>query len=112
VVTATTSAGYKPKGCWVVMEVNPGKCLYFKILELQIAECRIWTKNVGIAEGSKLHLEDQMNLQIRADILDAFQSPGWDEGYNNDPTSIDWGLLEKDPTSLPTLHGVFNCHLG
>lgn len=56
------------------------------------------SKNFGIAEGSRLHLGDQMNLQIRADLLNAFNHPDWDEGYNNDPTSIDWGTIGKGPS--------------
>jgi hypothetical protein len=55
------------------------------------------SKNFGIPEGSKLHLGDAMSLQIRADLLNAFNHPDWDEGYNNDPTSIDWGTIGKGP---------------
>ena len=53
------------------------------------------SKSFGIPEGSKLHLGDGMKLQIRADLLNAFNHPAWDEGYNNDPTSIDWGTIGK-----------------
>ena len=56
------------------------------------------SKNFSIVEGSKLHLGDAMNLQIRADLLNAFNHPSWDEGYNNDPTSIDWGTIGKGPS--------------
>lgn len=56
------------------------------------------SKNISISEGSKLHLGDQMNLQLRADLLNALNHPNWDEGYNNDPTSIDWGTIAMGPS--------------
>jgi len=56
------------------------------------------SKNFAIAESSRIHLGDQMNLQIRADLLNALNHPDWDEGYNNDPTSIDWGTIGKGPS--------------
>jgi hypothetical protein len=55
------------------------------------------SKNFGIPEGSKVHLSNQTNLQIRVDLLNAFNHPDWDEGYNNDPTSIDFGTIGKGP---------------
>ena len=55
------------------------------------------SKNFAIAEGSRIHLGDRTNLQIRADLLNAFNHPAWDEGFNNDPTSIDWGTIRKGP---------------
>lgn len=56
------------------------------------------SKNFSIAEASKIHLGNEMNLQIRADLLNAFNHPTWDEGYNNDPTSIDWGTIGEGPS--------------
>lgn len=56
------------------------------------------SKNFAIGESSRIHLGDQMNLQIRADLLNALNHPDWDEGYNNDPTSIDWGTIGKGPS--------------
>ena len=55
------------------------------------------SKNFSIPEGSKIFLGSQMNLQIRVDLLNAFNHPSWDEGYNNDPTSIDFGTIGKGP---------------
>jgi Carboxypeptidase regulatory-like domain len=55
------------------------------------------SKNFSIPEGSKIFLGNQMNLQIRVDLLNAFNHPSWDEGYNNDPTSIDFGTIGKGP---------------
>lgn len=56
------------------------------------------SKNFGIPEGSRLHLGDATNLQLRADLLNAFNHPDWDEGYNSDPTSIDFGTIGKGPS--------------
>jgi len=56
------------------------------------------SKNFGIAEGSRLHLGDAMKLQIRADFLNAFNHADWDDSYNNDPTSIDFGTIGKGPS--------------
>ena len=56
------------------------------------------SKNFSIPEGSRIFLGDRTNLQIRADFLNAFNHPAWDEGYNNDPTSIDFGTIGKGPS--------------
>jgi hypothetical protein len=53
------------------------------------------SKNFGIPEASHIFLGDQMKLQIRVDLLNAFNHAAWDEGYNNDPTSIDFGTIGK-----------------
>jgi hypothetical protein len=55
------------------------------------------SKNFSLPEASKIHLGDAMKLQIRADFLNAFNHAAWDEGYNNDPTSLDWGTIGKGP---------------
>ena len=56
------------------------------------------SKNFGIPEASKIFLGDNMKMQIRADFLNAFNHAAWDEGYNNDPTSIDFGTIGKGPS--------------
>ncbi len=56
------------------------------------------SKNFSIPEASKVHLGDEMKLQIRVDFLNAFNHADWDEGYNNDPTSIDFGTIGKGPS--------------
>jgi len=55
------------------------------------------SKSFGIPEGSRIFLGDATKLQIRADFLNAFNHPAWDEGYNSDPTSIDFGTIGKGP---------------
>lgn len=56
------------------------------------------SKNFRISEASKVLLGDGANLQFRADLLNAFNHPSWDESYNNDPTSIDFGTIGKGPS--------------
>jgi hypothetical protein len=56
------------------------------------------SKNFGIPEASKIFLGNETNLQIRVDLLNAFNHADWDEGYNNDPTSIDFGTIGKGPS--------------
>jgi hypothetical protein len=56
------------------------------------------SKNFKIPEASKIFLGDAANLQLRADLLNAFNHANWDEGYNNDPTSIDFGTISKGPS--------------
>jgi hypothetical protein len=56
------------------------------------------SKTFTIPGASMIHLTDQTKLQIRADLLNAFNHPNWDEGYNNDPTSIDFGTIGKGPS--------------
>jgi hypothetical protein len=56
------------------------------------------SKNFGIPEASRIFLGNGANLQIRADLLNAFNHADWDEGYNNDPTSIDFGTIGKGPS--------------
>ncbi len=56
------------------------------------------SKSFKIPEASKFYLSNSTSLQIRADFLNAFNHPTWDEGYNNDPTSIDFGTIGKGPS--------------
>jgi hypothetical protein len=56
------------------------------------------SKNIGIPEASRVFLGNGANLQIRVDLLNAFNHADWDEGYNNDPTSIDFGTIGKGPS--------------
>ena len=55
------------------------------------------SKSFSIPEGSRIFLGDATKLQIRADFLNALNHPAWDEGYNSDPTSIDFGTIGKGP---------------
>jgi len=55
------------------------------------------SKSFGIPEASKIFLGEGTKLQIRVDFLNAFNHATWDEGYNNDPTSIDFGTIGKGP---------------
>jgi hypothetical protein len=56
------------------------------------------SKNFKIPVASKVYLSNSTNLQFRADMLNAFNHANWDEGYNNDPTSIDFGTIGKGPS--------------
>jgi len=56
------------------------------------------SKNFGIPEASRIFLGSEAKLQVRVDFLNAFNHPDWDEGYNNDPTSIDFGTIGKGPS--------------
>lgn len=56
------------------------------------------SKNFGIPEASRIFMGNDAKLQIRADFLNAFNHAAWDEGYNNDPTSIDFGTIGKGPS--------------
>jgi hypothetical protein len=62
------------------------------------------SKNFSIPEGSKIGFSDKTKLQIRVDLLNAFNHADWDEGYINDPTNIDFGTIQKGnsgPTNTP-----------
>ena len=56
------------------------------------------SKNFAIPEASRVFLGNAANLQIRADLLNAFNHADWDEGYNTDPTSLDFGTIGKGPS--------------
>ena len=56
------------------------------------------SKNIAIPEASRIFLGNDTKLQIRADFLNAFNHAAWDESYNNDPTSIDFGTIGKGPS--------------
>ena len=55
------------------------------------------SKNFSIPEASRIYLGDQAKLQIRVDFLNAFNHANWDNSYNNDPTSINFGTIRKGP---------------
>ncbi len=54
-------------------------------------------KNFTIPGAQKAWLSDNTTLQLRVDMLNAFNHPNFDEGYNGDPTSLDWGTIAKGP---------------
>ncbi len=56
------------------------------------------SKTFGLPEASKVFLGNGANLQIRADLINAFNHATWDESYNVDPTSIDFGTIGKGPS--------------
>jgi hypothetical protein len=56
------------------------------------------SKNFSIPEASKIYLGDQAKLQIRVDFLNAFNHADWDESYNTDPTSDNFGTIQKGPS--------------
>jgi hypothetical protein len=56
------------------------------------------SKNFGIPEASKIHLGDEMKMQIRVDFLNAFNHANWDNSYNTDPTSLEFGTIGKGPS--------------
>jgi hypothetical protein len=62
------------------------------------------SKNLRIPGASKIHLSEGTSLQLRADLLNVFNHASWDESYNNDPTSLDFGTIGKGssgPTNTP-----------
>lgn len=61
------------------------------------------SKNFRISGVSK-YLSEESNLQLRVDVFNVLNHPDWDESYNNDPTSIDFGTIAEGPsgpTNLP-----------
>jgi hypothetical protein len=56
------------------------------------------SKNFSIPEASKIHLGDEMKLQIRVDFLNAFNHANWDNSYNTDPTDDSFGTIKKGPS--------------
>jgi hypothetical protein len=56
------------------------------------------SKNFRIPGAEKVYLSESTNLQLRADLLNAFNHADWDESYNSDPTSIDFGTIGKGPS--------------
>jgi Carboxypeptidase regulatory-like domain len=54
-------------------------------------------KNFTIPGAQKVGLSENASLQLRVDMLNAFNHPNFDEGYNGDPTSLDWGTIAKGP---------------
>lgn len=61
------------------------------------------SKNFHISGVSK-YLSEETNLQVRVDMFNVFNHANWDESYNSDPTSIDFGTVSEGPsgpTNLP-----------
>lgn len=62
------------------------------------------SKNFKIPGATKVYLSENTNLQVRVDMFNVLNHPNWDESYNNDPTSIDFGTISEGPsgpTNLP-----------
>jgi hypothetical protein len=57
------------------------------------------SKNFSIPAASRIYFSDQTKLQIRVDLLNAFNHANWDNSYNNDPTdpSGNFGTIRKGP---------------
>lgn len=60
-----------------------------------------FSKNFHVPGATHAFLSESTNLQIRVDLLNVFNHPNWDEGYNSSPSSIDFGTISKGP-SAPT----------
>jgi hypothetical protein len=56
-------------------------------------------KNFSVPGISKSDLPEKMNLQLRLDMLNAFNHANWDGGYDNGPWDLDWGTIKKGPWS-------------
>ena len=56
------------------------------------------SKNFKIPGGSRMYLSEATNLQLRVDILNVFNHATWDEGYNNNSSSLDFGTIAKGPS--------------
>jgi hypothetical protein len=54
-------------------------------------------KSFSVPHTSKFLSEDT-KLQLRIDFLNILNHANWDEGYNSDPTSIDFGTISKGPS--------------
>jgi hypothetical protein len=64
------------------------------------------SKNFAIPELSRFRLGEGANLQLRMDAINAFNHANFDESFNNDPTSVDFGTIAKGPsgpTNLPRI---------
>ena len=58
-----------------------------------------FSKNFHIPGATHVYLSEVTNLQIRVDLLNVFNHPNWDEGYNSTPSSIDFGTIGKGPSA-------------
>jgi len=56
------------------------------------------SKSFKIPVATRVHLSESTKLQVRADLLNVLNHPTWDESYNNDPTSLDFGTIGKGPS--------------
>lgn len=57
-------------------------------------------KNFSIPGTQRILFSNNTKLQLRLDMLNALNHPNWDStGYNNSPSSINWGTISKGPTS-------------
>nr|WP_158909706.1 TonB-dependent receptor [Granulicella sp. L56] len=45
---------------------------------------------------------DKLTLQTRLDAFNVLNHPNWTNGFNSDPTSIDWGTVSKGPSGPGT----------
>jgi len=45
---------------------------------------------------------DKLTLQTRLDAFNLLNHPNWNNSFNNDPTSIDWGTVSKGPSGPGT----------
>jgi len=57
-----------------------------------------FAKNFHIPGATHVYLSEATNLQVRVDLLNVFNHPNWDEGYNSSPTSVDFGTITKGPS--------------
>jgi hypothetical protein len=57
-----------------------------------------FAKNFGMPWAQHVYLSEATNLQVRVDLLNVFNHPNWDEGYNSTPTSVDFGTITKGPS--------------
>lgn len=61
-----------------------------------------FSKNFQIP-GTSRFLSDDANLQLRLDMFNVLNHPNWDESYNDDPTSIDFGTITEGPSGPTNL---------
>jgi hypothetical protein len=58
-----------------------------------------FSKNFHVPGAKHVYLSEATNLQIRVDLLNVFNHPNWDEGYNSTASSIDFGTIGKGPNA-------------
>jgi hypothetical protein len=52
--------------------------------------------------SKKFSLNDKIALQTRLDAFNVLNHPNWTNGFNSDPTSLDWGTISKGPSGPGT----------